>query len=98
MNQISLHLDDDIRVVIMGQFSLDGAGTSVEGEGDEAVHSTSTARHQLARLVGTRIVKASGTRDGTLSLQCESGDVLRLFDTPMYEAYSISNRGQLLII
>ena len=100
-NQVAIHFDDDMNLVIEGEFSLAGAGAGVSGAGDEGVHSGSTAtpRHALARLVGAKVVRARGTRDGTLTIECESGDVLQVFDvSPMYQAYTISHRDQVLIV
>jgi hypothetical protein len=102
VNQVLIHLDDDLHLIIEGEFSLAAAGAAASGAAGEGVASGSTAataHHEIARLVGARIVRARGTRDGTLTLECESGDVLQLFDvSPMYEAYTILHRGQEWII
>jgi hypothetical protein len=100
-NQVAIHFGDDLSLVIAGEFSLAAGGAVVSGAGDEGVgsESTLTARHELARLVGAKIARARGTRDGTLTIECESGDVLQVFDvSPMYESYTISHRGQVLIV
>lgn len=100
-NQVAIHFDDDLHVVIQGEFSLKTAQGQVSGAIDDSVSPDTSVmpHHCLVCIIGAKVARADGTKEGTLTLSCESGEVLQLVDaSPMYEAYTISHRGETWIV
>ena len=89
-NQITVHFDDDLHVTIQGEFSLRFAGGTASASGDESVGCSGPliARHRLVALIGSEVVSAVGTREGTLTVEWKSGEVF---------SFSMSHRCPRLI-
>ena len=101
VNQIAVHFDDDLHLVIGGDFSLrdgEGAVTSAADQ-DEGSDGSAAIRGRLTRLLHARVVEASASKDGTLILECVPQIVSRVVDaSPLYESYSVSWRGQTWVV
>lgn len=54
---------------------------------------------EILSLIEQKVINATGTRDGTLTLQFEKGDRLQaLDDSSAYESYRIFHRGVEMIV
>ena len=93
-NQISLQFEDKTFLTLEGEYSCD----SVRAPGREGTRAVPEFDLALPRLVGQAVAKASGTRDGTLTLVFENAMQLTCFDTAHYESYQISHRGRVIIV
>jgi Family of unknown function (DUF6188) len=94
-NQIALHFDDDLSIVIESAFSHEEPQSPSDGQVVEVPVSDS----DLMRLLGCSVSEASGDGDGTLILVFENGHVLKCFDTSdQYESYQIEHHGNVIIV
>jgi hypothetical protein len=54
---------------------------------------------EILSLIEQKVISATSTRDGTLTLQFEKGDLLQVLDdSPAYESYRIFHRGVEVIV
>lgn len=101
VNTVSVYFGDDLFITISAEFSLGDATGQTEADANEGFNPSASVRASrgvIARLAGATVVRAAGERNGTLTIECDSGDVLHIYDTPLYEAYVISHRGEDLIV
>jgi hypothetical protein len=92
-NQVLLHFDQDVTVIILSSFDykIDDQMWSVDDPPGEM--------SSLMRLLGLRIASAVGARDGTLVLEFEDGSQVTCYDTsPSYESYHIQNGPTVIIV
>lgn len=94
-NQIALHFDDNISIIVESAFSHDGN----QPPSETRVIEVPVSHSDLMQLVGFSVSDASGDKDGTLTLVFDNGHVFRCFDTsPKYESYKIDVRGTTIIV
>lgn len=93
-NLFSFQFEDKTFLTLEGEYSCDTVGAPAQG-GTRAVPEFDLA---LSRLVGRAVTKASGTRNGTLTLVFDNAMQLTCFDTAHYESYQISHRGRVIIV
>lgn len=94
-NQVWLHFHPDLRIGIESSFScrqpLSGANVSRM--------KVPVKESDLMHLLGARIVRASGTQEGTLSLTFENGHEVKVFDdSAEYESYGIATGAREIIV
>ncbi len=87
--QVDLSLEEGCLISISGEVSLD------KGERLELPCSLL----YLFQLIDQKVVAASSTIDGTLSLAFERGQTLHVYDSnEKYESYTISKNGEILAV
>jgi hypothetical protein len=94
-NQVTLHFDGDVHIVLEGGF----AHGDVESESIHQVLQVPVHESHLMRLLGASITEASASRDGTLRLVFSNGDVLNILnDTDEYESYQIQIGDKIVVV
>src|SRR5262245_46744506 len=93
-NQIALHFNDDLSIVIESAFSHQSESSS-----KTQVAEIPVLESDLMQLLGRTITEGSGDKNGTLTLKFDNGHILNVFDTSsQYESYQIKYRGNVMII
>lgn len=94
-NQIALHFDDDLSIILESAFSHERSQSS----SDSGVVEVPVTCSDLMELLGFSIARSSGDKDGTLTLEFDNGHILRCFDNSReYESYKIEYRGNLIVV
>jgi len=94
-NQIALHFDDDLSIVVESAFSHGGSLTP----SDARIVEVPVKHSNLMQLLGLSVSEASGDEDGSLTLVFDNGHTFRCFDTSReYESYKIQHRATEIIV
>ncbi|MEZ0226038.1 MAG: DUF6188 family protein [Alphaproteobacteria bacterium] len=93
MNQIFFHFDSHVSISVENSFSYQKGPTDVEAKTKVPVVNSN-----LMELLQRTVVEARGDAEGTLTLVFDDKRVLKFFDQPGYEAYSIEGAGKLIIV
>ena len=93
---LTLHFDDKLSVAVESGYSMyigNAKTTSQETRANRS--SPPRVTSGLLDLIEHQISDATATREGTLTLRFDTGALLVLADeSPEYESYSISYRGE----
>jgi hypothetical protein len=93
-NQLALHFDDELSVIIESTLLCQDSATSI-GQLIEIPVSQSN----LMRLLGRAILKSYGDDSGTLIIEFENGCILKCLDTSRaYESYKIIHGKEEIIV
>lgn len=81
---------------------------SIEGRIEHTLQKSVTSWDQgkppisaasLLTLLGLSVVSATGTEDGTLTLEFSNSDIVKVFDSNEgYESYQINNNDEIIIV
>ena len=94
-NQIALHFDDDLSIIVESALSHE----SSQSLSDARVVEVPVSDSDLMQLLGFSVSDASGDKDGTLTLVFDNGHTLKCYDTSHeYESYKIAYRGHSRIV
>jgi hypothetical protein len=94
-NQIALHFDDGLSIVIESAYSHVTDPTI----GGHHILAIPVSTSDLMQLLQCRVSRASGDDQGTLTLLFENDQTLKIYDTSNeYESYTINSRGQITIV
>ena len=93
--QVIFNFDESVSISVGSEFRL------ISPAGDVSTwqpRGPQTAAAAL-RLVGSKVEKVSGQKDGTLTLTFSGGDILTILDTSKeYESYDITCLGRTIIV
>ena len=88
-NQVYLHFDTNITIAIEGAFSYK----------TDQVINVPVQNSNLMELLGSSVLVAQGDENGTLSLNFDNGQTLKVYDmTKQYESYTISYGDKVIIV
>jgi hypothetical protein len=94
-NQVALHFDNDVSIVVESAFSHEGYQSASPAQPLDVPVASS----DLMQLLGCSISNASGDKAGTLTLVFDNGHALKCFDTAReYESYRIEHGGKVVIV
>ena len=94
-NQIYLHFDSDVHIIIESSFSHQYS----EFEKDYKVINVPVLESDIMQLLGSSILKVCGDKEGTLCLFFDNGHILRCYDnSTQYESYQIQHGKTLIIV
>ena len=93
--QVIFAFDESVSISVESEFRL------ISPKGDVSTwqgRAPETAAAAL-RLVGAKVEKISGQKDGTLTLTFSGGDILTILDSSKeYESYDISCPGRTIVV
>jgi hypothetical protein len=93
--QVIFNFDESVSISVESEFRL------ISSAGDVSTwqpHAPQTAA-AATRLVGSKVEKVSGQKDGTLTLSFSSGDILTILDSSKdFESYDITCPGRTIIV
>ena len=93
--QVIFAFDEDLRISVESEFRLVSPGGEVSTWQPCAPQSAAAT----LRLIGRKVEKVSGQKDGTLTLTFSGGDVLTILDSSKeYESYDISCPGRTIVV
>jgi len=95
-NQIALHFDGDVDLTLEGEYTYRGVLSRADEK--SAPLKVPVFDSNLAQFVGQVVMKATGTKDGTLTLVFQRDDRLLCFDTPYYESYQIRHGQRVIVV
>ena len=94
-NQIALHFDDDLSIVIESAYSHVTDPTMCGNR----ILAIPVSTSDLMQLLQCSVSSASGDDEGTLTLLFENDHTLKIYDNSNdYESYTINCRGQITIV
>ena len=95
INQVYLHFSDHVMITIEGDFLYQVSPS------DNASRTTSPPilKSNLMQLLEHSVSKASGDKDGTLTMVFDNGQIIKLLDTlPNYESYKFKHGERTIIV
>jgi hypothetical protein len=94
-NQVALHFDDAISIVIGSSFSYETS----QPQSTIILAKMPLVESNLMQLLGFAVAKAFGDKDGTLTLRFENNHIFKCFDDScQYESYAIYHNGEEIIV
>lgn len=94
-NQVYFHFDKGLHIRIESAYAY----RRVESDAIELLIEVPTFNANVLQLLGSSILQAAGTQDGTLILEFDKGQTLKIFDTsPNYESYTSDFDGKIIIV
>lgn len=95
INQVYLHFSSHVLITIEGDFLYQASAS------DNTARTTRPPilETNLTKLLEHSVSRASGDKDGTLTMVFDNGHVLKCLDTsPNYEAYKIKHGDRTIIV
>jgi hypothetical protein len=93
--QVIFAFDENVSISVESEFRLMSPAGDVSTWQPRATQTAAAA----LRLVGSKVEKVSGQKDGTLTLTFSGGDVLTILDSSKeYESYDISCPGRTIVV
>ena len=99
-NQIVVQFEGQLILTMEGACCV-SIRQSATAQGQSAIHRLRVPAFvpEILSLIEQKVSTAEGTRDGTLTLRFEKGDLLQVLDdSPAYESYRILRGGVAVIV
>ena len=93
--QVIFNFDEDVRISVESEFRHISSDGDISNWHPRAPHTAAAT----LRLLGAKIEKVSGHKDGTLKLTFSGGDTLTILDSSKeYQSYDITCPGRTIVV
>ena len=92
--QVQFNFDQNVRISAERKYEYQSKGEIAEWE-----PAGTNGAAPVLRLLGAKVTRARGTKEGTLTLEFDNGDALVFYDTSdRYESYTITRPGTTIVV
>lgn len=93
--QVIFNFDENVSISVESEFRLIAPAGDASAWHPNAPQTAAAALH----LVGSKVEKVSGQKDGTLTLTFSGGDILTILDSSKeYQSYDITYPGTTIVV